>query len=163
MEFGGKVIRKPLYQFAHRMLPEQFLRQPSRWMTRLGGSGGQKQLEQLWTAQAPCYDHGEQVEYEPIRYYFEQIAPPWQLILLEFHRPVADGEPLIAALAWRPAQPVFLVFSSRAEARYFVTERTSDTVKLIEWDQQGGYEQHGSLANEHSSTLLTALEGLLGN
>jgi hypothetical protein len=130
-------------------------------MTRLGGSGGQQQLEHLWASQNPCYRPRDRVAYEPIHYYFERITPPWQLILLEFSRPHAAGEPFLAALAWRPAQPVFLVFSSRSEARYFVTERRNKQVRLTEWNGQGQFLDHGNLVNEQSSTLLSALEGLL--
>lgn len=155
------MIRKPVYQFAHRVLPEKFLNQPERWLTRLGGSGGQRPLEELWNAQRPCYSPEEQLEYEPLRYFFEETTPPWRLALVQFPQSERDGEPIISALAYRPTQPLLLVFSSRAQARYFVTERVDGVVELVEWTPQNQIERHGPLRDTSSTCLLEALNLLL--
>jgi hypothetical protein len=158
------MIRKPVYQFAHRVLPEKFLGQPERWLTRLAGSGGQRPLEELWNAQRLCYTPDEQLDYEPLHYVFEETTPPWRLVILQFPRPEQDGEPLMGALAFRPVQAVLLgLISSRAQARYFVTEQLNGKVRLVEWTSDLQFVAHGPLRDASSNSLLNTLTPLLGN
>ena len=100
---------------------------------------------------------------EPLHHYFERVNTDWRVVVIEFPRPEHPAEPYFAAMAWRPAQVLFLVFArSTQAARYFVVERTqtTDLGQIVEWKKDGTYERHGSLENPSAAVFLEAVSKL---
>ena len=152
--------RKHPWQFAHRVLPETFLADPTHASRSLSGVHGSEWMADRWTAAGALLGEPERLG-ATVNYTFEPSQSDWKVILARPPTPTATGEAWFAALCFKPARATMLVFATASEARYFVLERTDDGAQVREWSADGSHTLHGPVLEPSRTAFMTRIAELL--